>query len=234
MSDSASRWAPRCAEPRNAWPSTSSSVRTVSRPSWLLPLNRPVCRPYVVAGISVQANRVSVTSVIFTGKPPFDSSIHRRASAGGTPAPRRRRRAHRSARRQVRPQRVGAALGDRASELDRPVALAAELGAPRPEASRHELQRVLVREADGAVGLMGDRRAHARPPAAWPTLTLAAAISTVASPRSAARNALAAAVPAAAVCPARTARFCWITWKEPIGFPNCRRSVAYCAAWRRR
>ena len=63
---------------------------------------------------------------------------------------------------------------------------------------------------------------------------VAAAISNAASPRSAARNALAAAVPAAAVCPARTARFCWITWKDPIGFPNCRRSVAYCEAWRRR
>src|SRR5262245_40871024 len=160
MSDSASRWAPRCAEPRNAWPSTPSSVRTVSRPSWLFPLNRPVCRPYVVAGISVQANRVSVTSVIFTGRPPFDSSIHKRASAGGTQPRDALRRAHRSAPRQVGPQRIGAALGDHASKLDRPVAFAAELGAPRPEAPRHELQRVLVREADGAVGLMGDRRAH--------------------------------------------------------------------------
>src|SRR5262245_49782725 len=141
MSDSPSRWAPRCAEPRNAWPSTPSSVRTVSRPSWLLPLNRPVCRPYVVAGMSVQANSVSVTSVIFTRKPPFDS--------------------FRSAGRQVRPERVGAALGDSATELDRPVALATELGAPRPEAPRDELQDVLVGEADGAMRLMRDRRAHA-------------------------------------------------------------------------
>src|SRR5213593_565306 len=141
ISDSPSRWAPRWAEPRNACPSTPSSVFIVSRPSWLLPLNRPVCRPYVVAGISVQANRVSVRSVIFT---------------------RRRLRSRWSSRRQVRPERVGAALRDRAPELDGPLALAAELGAPRPQAPRHELQRVLVGEADRAVRLMSDRRADPR------------------------------------------------------------------------
>src|SRR5262249_61563015 len=96
-----------------------------------------------VAGISVQSNRVSVTSVIFTRK------LRSRCSHG-------------SSRGQVRPERCSAALGDRTSELGRPVALAAELGAPRPQAARRELQRMLVREADRAVYLMGDRGADAR------------------------------------------------------------------------
>src|SRR6266498_2859263 len=43
-------------EPRKAWPLTPSSVSMVTRPSWLLPLNFPVCRPYVVTGISSQPN----------------------------------------------------------------------------------------------------------------------------------------------------------------------------------
>src|SRR4029453_19557857 len=144
ISDSPSRLAPRCAEPRKAWPSTPSSVLIASRPRWLLPLKRPVCRPYVVAGVCVQGKRVSVTSVIFTGR------LRSRPSWGC------------SSSGQVRPQRVGAALGDRAPELRRPLALAAEFGAPRPEPARRELQRVLVREADRAVHLMGDRGADAR------------------------------------------------------------------------
>src|SRR5262249_56428169 len=96
----------------------------------------------VVAGISVQANKVSVTSVIFTRT--LRSLIQHGSSCG-----------------QMRPERGGPALGNRAPELDRPVALAAELGAPRPQPARRELQRVLVREADRAVHLMRDRGAHA-------------------------------------------------------------------------
>src|SRR5512145_920897 len=65
MSDAPSIAAPRDEEPRNAWPSTPSSVRTVSSPSSLLPLKRPLWRPYVVAGIPLQVKSVSVTSVIF-------------------------------------------------------------------------------------------------------------------------------------------------------------------------
>src|SRR5439155_1041703 len=65
ISDAASRWAPRIAEPRNAWPSTAASVFTVSNPSWLSPPKRPVCRPYCVGGMPRQAKSVSVTSVIF-------------------------------------------------------------------------------------------------------------------------------------------------------------------------
>src|SRR5262245_30680865 len=52
-------------EPRKAWPGTPSSVSMVTRPSWLLPLKRPVWRPYVVAGMSSQAKSVRRTSVIF-------------------------------------------------------------------------------------------------------------------------------------------------------------------------
>src|SRR6266852_1236225 len=65
MSDCPSMCAPRMEEPRKACPLTPSSVSTVTRPSWLLPLNFPVCRPYVVAGISSQPNSVRWTSVIF-------------------------------------------------------------------------------------------------------------------------------------------------------------------------
>src|SRR6266852_8864435 len=60
-----SRCAPRIEEPRKACPLTPSSVSMVTSPSWLLPLNFPVCRPYVVAGISSQPNSVRWTSVIF-------------------------------------------------------------------------------------------------------------------------------------------------------------------------
>src|SRR5207253_11238940 len=98
----------------------------------------------VVAGISVQANSVSVTSVIFT------RGLRSRSCRGC------------SSRGQMRPQRVGAALGDRTPELGGPVALAAEFGAPRPETPRRELQRVLVREANRAVHLVSDLGADAR------------------------------------------------------------------------
>src|SRR5262245_20425027 len=57
------------AEPRKAWPSTPLSVRSLSRPSWLLPPKRPVCRPYCVGGMSSHANSVTSRSVIFTSGP---------------------------------------------------------------------------------------------------------------------------------------------------------------------
>src|SRR5437762_3188315 len=63
-------------------------------------------------------------------------------------------------------------------------------------------------------------------PAASPVRALATPISKRASPRSAARNAWAAAMSAAATWPARTARFCWMAWNAPMGLPNWRRSVA--------
>src|SRR5262245_31865349 len=47
----------------------------VTRPSWLLPENRPVWRPYVVAGMPSQANSVRVTSVIFMGSSPSMAGI---------------------------------------------------------------------------------------------------------------------------------------------------------------
>src|SRR6266566_1757934 len=59
-----------------------------------------------------------------------------------------------SARGEIAPERVGAARGDGAAQLARPPALAAELRAPGPEPPRREMQRVLVGEADGAVGLL--------------------------------------------------------------------------------
>src|SRR6058998_846470 len=98
--------------------------------------------------MSDQANNVSVTSVIFT----------RRCLRSGSS----RCLAADSSCGQLGPERVGAALADGAAELDGPVALAAELGAPRPEPPRRELQRVLVRESDRAVRLMRDRRADPR------------------------------------------------------------------------
>src|SRR5215470_93795 len=64
-------------------------------------------------------------------------------------------------------------------------------------------------------------------PDASPVRIFATAISNPASPASMAAKALCAAIPAAAVCPARSARFCWIAWKEASGRPNCTRSVTY-------
>jgi hypothetical protein len=71
-------------------------------------------------------------------------------------------------------------------------------------------------------------------PAASPARAFATAISKIGSPdepRSAARNAFAAAMPAAAVWPASKASWCWIAWKLPMGRPNCLRSPAYRVAW---
>ena len=52
------------AEPRKAWPSTPSSVAMRNNPSALEPANR-LCWPYCVGGMSSQANKVRLTSVIF-------------------------------------------------------------------------------------------------------------------------------------------------------------------------
>src|SRR2546422_6944413 len=51
----------------------------------------------------------------------------------------------------------------------------------------------------------------------YTTLFRSTPISKAASPQSAARNAWAAAMSAAAAWPARTARFCWMAWYAPIG-----------------
>src|SRR2546430_6133444 len=102
-------------------------------------------RDLTVTGVQTCALPIlSVTSVIFT------RGLRARSCRGC------------SSRGQMRPQRVGAALGDRAPELGGPVALAAEFGAPRPETPRRELQRVLVREANRAVHLVSDLGADAR------------------------------------------------------------------------
>src|SRR5688572_11062408 len=61
----------------------------------------------------------------------------------------------------IAPERVGAARGDGLTELARPRTLAAELGAPRPEPPRGEVERVLVGEADGAVRLVREAGADA-------------------------------------------------------------------------
>src|SRR2546427_2774394 len=65
------------------------------------------------------------------------------------------------ARRQVGPERLGAPGGDLAPQVERPVALPSELRAPGPEAPRDEVERMLVREADGAVRLMRNARPEA-------------------------------------------------------------------------
>ncbi len=62
----------------------------------------------------------------------------------------------RSARRDQRPQLVGTARSDQFAELDRPVALAAEIIAPCQCAQRVAMQDVLLREADGPKNLMRD------------------------------------------------------------------------------
>src|SRR5688572_8481601 len=67
----------------------------------------------------------------------------------------------RSAGGEVGPEGVGAAGGHGGAELARPRAFAAELGAPRPEPARGEVERVLVGEADGAVRLVRDAGADA-------------------------------------------------------------------------
>ncbi len=64
-------------------------------------------------------------------------------------------------RDEIGPEGVGTARGDVPAQLAGPVALAAELRAPRPEPPRGEVERVLVGEADGAVDLMRDAGADA-------------------------------------------------------------------------
>src|SRR5215467_14240374 len=64
-------------------------------------------------------------------------------------------------------------------------------------------------------------------PEASPVRIFATAISNPASPPSMAAKAFWAAMPAAAVWPARSARFCWMAWKDASGRPNCTRSVTY-------
>src|SRR5262245_45173588 len=57
------------ADPRKAWPSSPPSVVSRTRPRWLLPPKRPVCRPYCVGGMSSHANSVTSRSVIFMSGP---------------------------------------------------------------------------------------------------------------------------------------------------------------------
>src|SRR5205809_5164873 len=63
---------------------------------------------------------------------------------------------------EIGPERVGTARGDAATQLHRPATLAAELGAPRPEPARREVERVLVREADRAMHLVHEAGRNAR------------------------------------------------------------------------
>src|SRR5439155_6745026 len=89
------------AEPRNAWPSTPASVLTVTRPSWLSPPKRPVCRPYCVGGMSRQPKSVSVTSVIFTAPGLRGSRRRARRAAAHAPGAAAARRRTRSAAHQL-------------------------------------------------------------------------------------------------------------------------------------
>src|SRR5262249_7711692 len=66
------------------------------------------------------------------------------------------------ARREHRPQAVGALGGHQIAEFYRPSALIAEIVAPGPQAAREAVQRVFLREADGAEHLVGNGRAFAR------------------------------------------------------------------------
>src|SRR5258705_12789604 len=59
----------------------------------------------------------------------------------------RRQRAP-SARGELTPQLIGTTGGDLTAQPLGPAALAAELGAPRPQTAGREMQRVLVGEAD--------------------------------------------------------------------------------------
>src|SRR5262245_21752398 len=65
-------------------------------------------------------------------------------------------------RRDEAPQSVGALRRDLAAQAARPPGLAAELVAPGPEAARRVVQRVFLRETDGAMHLVRDRGADAR------------------------------------------------------------------------
>src|SRR6516165_254610 len=66
------------------------------------------------------------------------------------------------ARRKHRPQTVGTLGGHQVAEFDRPSALIAEIVTPRPQAASEAVQRVLLRESDGAKHLVSDGRAFAR------------------------------------------------------------------------
>src|SRR5262245_61141102 len=66
------------------------------------------------------------------------------------------------ARGEHRPQTVGALGGHQIAEFHGPSALIAEIVAPGPQAASEAVQRVLLREADGAKHLMRDGRAFAR------------------------------------------------------------------------
>src|SRR5476649_1520916 len=61
------------------------------------------------------------------------------------------------ARRQRRPQRLGACLGEGGADLLAPEGLAAEVAAPHPEPARVVMQDMLVGKAHGAHRLVGDR-----------------------------------------------------------------------------
>src|SRR5215467_10476622 len=65
------------------------------------------------------------------------------------------------ARREHRPQTVGALGGHQIAEFDRPYALIAEIVAPGPQAASEAVQRVFLREADGAEHLVRDGRTFA-------------------------------------------------------------------------
>src|SRR5262245_9617602 len=67
-----------------------------------------------------------------------------------------------SAGRDQRPEFIGAARRDPVAELDRPIALVAEIIAPAEHAQRVAMQDVLRREADCAMHLMRDRGAFLR------------------------------------------------------------------------
>ncbi len=127
-----------------------------------------------------------------------------------------------------RPKLIGAALGDKLAELNCPLALIAEIVAPGPEPLGEAMQNMLLGETNGAVHLMGDRRAFAGglagpdlggrhlKKAASPSPPIVAMVSA----------AELAAATAAAVSPARRARLCCTAWNLAIGFSKATRSWA--------
>ena len=80
--------------------------------------------------------------------------------------------------RDQRPEFVGAARGDHAAELGRPIAFVAEVVAPGEHAQREAMQHVLLGEADRAVHLMRDRGAFLRRPRRERILAAAASRNT--------------------------------------------------------
>src|SRR5262249_47249091 len=87
------------------------------------------------------------------GRSPTRAAPNRCAPSG--------RRCRWSARRELAPEPVRAPGCDFMPQPDGPAAFVAELRAPRPQAARGEVQRVLVGEADRAVRLVGDAGADA-------------------------------------------------------------------------